>query len=188
MPPLSNTPHHKSNTTTQSSELKNDHSTHSTANVSFSSSVSVYEILSRNNYRKKEFFATWYTSNEIERFHMQALDTIRRYQTKQLSTADFLRGLECQTTRCIASKTRVFLSHNLILKEPLNEPERIKEIVAAVTSASEEEALEVARQDADEARDYQEDVVCDHPYHEHKYHCCLFAIFPSLQSPLIGLD
>ena len=119
---------------------------------------------------------------------MQALDTIRRYQTKQLSTADFLRGLECQTTRCIASKTRVFLSHNLILKEPLNAPEKVKEIVAAVTSASEEEALEVARQDADEARDYQEDFVCDHQYHEHKYHCCLFAIFPSLQSPLIGLD
>jgi hypothetical protein len=99
---------------------------------------------------------TWYTDTEISIFQQQACDTIRRFQRKRLSREDCLRGLECQTTRCTASKLRIAFAHDLILNEKrkreIADPNRLSQMLAIITTASEEEALEIARQDAEEAR------------------------------------
>jgi hypothetical protein len=108
------------------------------------------------HYQRATKAKTWYTDTEISIFQQQACDTIRRFQRKRLSREDCLRGLECQTTRCTASKLRIAFAHDLILNEKrkreIADPNRLSQMLAIITTASEEEALEIARQDAEEAR------------------------------------
>jgi hypothetical protein len=119
--------------------------------VHFNPDVSVAETLSTS-------LRTWYTEKEIMKFKKQASDIIRRFQRKKLYQRDCLRGLEYHTSRFSASKIRVALCRDLILDEKtmfkVTDPNHLAEMLAIITTASEEEALDAARQDAQEARTF----------------------------------
>lgn len=158
--------------------------------VSFNPEIRVLETLSKKECESSS--TLWYSQQEIGRFQNRAYDTVRRFQKKKLCREDCLRGLECQTIRFSASRIRVSLSHDLVLNETtkfeIAHPGRCAQMLAVINAASEEEALDIARQDAVEAKSYQ--AQGDQDFQVKPFRCFFFDLpawlVPPTKAPLIS--
>ena len=106
---------------------------------------------------------TWFTEQDIDEFSKSAFHIIQRFQRSwHLREEDCLRGLESQTTKCTATKVRIHVYKDLLLakkdftKRMLEQsPGKVRHMMCLILKQAEQEALELAQLDAQEALNYQ---------------------------------